>query len=439
VSAVVTIDLGEDWAVAEDPPAPPRRRPPRAALAALLVLLVLLLIGGSAAARPAFVLLADVRVQGVTTTEVGGDGIFVGVESAGRRSIARYALDGGAPIWQVSQPGPSAGLVYLADAAVLMVWVTDYPAGDGQFTVLDAATGQQLWRSAGDVMIWVPGSRYQLMRVNEPDGSLEMRYVDMRDGRPIWSRTAPAMTQVLATDGQTRPETAGFLVGYADGTVLLLARETGEVLGTGRLDPLVPVGPGGAPEPENSALINVVHGRLMVVQGTAGPITTVSAYDLPGMRLRWTVSGRLPIYPDFCGPNVCLSGSAPAVALDAATGSILWRASGWEGVQDLGGGRLLGYRNEGVQGAGILDAGTGRPIGDLGDWVPLVGTDSHLVSTPDVGNYRYTWFGVLEPAHGVVLPLGRLEGLSTGGCQPHEDLLLCRTIDARLKVWRYHE
>jgi len=437
VSAVVTIDLGEDWAVAEDPPAGPRRRPPGAALAALLVLVVLLLIGGSAAPRPAFVLLADLQVQGVTATEVGGGGIFVGLESGGHRSIARYALDGGAPIWEVSQPGPTAGLIYLADAAVLMVWVVDYPAGDGQFAVLDAATGRQLWRSAGDVMIWLPGSRYQLVRVDRPDGSLEMRYVDMRDGRALWSRTAPPMTQVLATDAQTRPEAAGFLVGYADGTVLLLARETGEVLGTRRLDPLVPIGPDGSSEPENSAMINVVHGRLMVAHGTPG-ITTVSAYDLPGMTLRWTISGQLPAYPDGCGPNVCLSGTAPAAALDAATGSILWRAPGWAGVQDLGDGRLLGYRPQGGQGGGVLDTGTGRPVGGLGDWAPLAGAGT-LLSRPDVGNYRYTWFGVLEPEHGVVLPLGRLEGLSTGGCAPQEDLLVCRTMDARLKVWRYHE
>jgi len=437
VSAVVTIDLGEDWAVAEDPPARPRRHPPAAVLAALLVLVVLLVIGGSAAPRPAFVLLADLPVQGVTATEVGGDSVFIAVESGGRRSVARYALDGGAPIWKASQPGPAAGLVYVAGADALMVWLIDYPGNEEQFTVLDAATGRRLWQSGGNVMIdRLPDSPHQLMRMTDPDGTPRISYVDMRDGRTIWTRTVPDMTQVLATDGQA----AAFLVGYADGTVLLLARETGEVLATVRLDPLVPLGPGGVPEPENSALFNVVHDRLMVGQGTIDGATTVSAYDLPGMRLQWSVSGELPIYPDACGPYVCLSGDGSgAVALDVATGSIVWRASGFDGVQDLGGGRLLGFRAGGVQRAGVLDAGTGRPVGNLGDWTPLFGANSHLVTTPDVANFRYTWFGVMEPGRGVVLPLGRLDGLSTGGCQPHEDLLLCRTVDARLKVWRYHE
>jgi outer membrane protein assembly factor BamB len=372
---------------------------------------------------------------------VGGDAIFVSAQSGGRRSISRYALDGGALIWEVSQIAPAAGLLYLAGAGALMVWVIDYPGGEGQFAVLDADTGRQLWQSAGGVMIsGLPDSRYLLMRTDDPDGSSLMRYVDMRDGRTIWSRTVPAMTQVLATDRQTRPEAAGFLVAYADGTVLLLARQTGEVLATGQLDRLVPIGPGGALEPENSALINLVKGRLLVVNGIGGPVTRVGAYDLPGMTLRWSIAGQLPVFPDSCGPNVCLSGNASAaVAVDPATGSIVWHAPGWESVQDLGGGRLLGYRAGGAQNAGILDAGTGRPVGSLGDWAPLAGTDSLLVSAPDVGDYRYTWFGVLEPEHGVVLPLGRLNGLSTGGCQPHEDLLVCRTIDTRLKVWRYQE
>jgi hypothetical protein len=248
------------------------------------------------------------------------------------------------------------------------------------------------------------------------------------------------MTQVLSTDGQTRPEAAGFLLGYADGTVLLLARQTGAVLATGHLDRLVPIGPGGLAEPEDSAQINLVGGRLMVVRGIGTPVSTVTAYDLPGMTQRWSLSGQLPVYPDVCGMNLCLSGNtSTVVAVDPAAGTTVWRAPGWESVQDLGGGRLLGYRAGGTQAAGVLDAGTGRRISDLGAWTPLGGTDSHLVSAPDVGNYRYTRFGVLEPERGRVLPLGRLEGLSTGACQPHGDLLVCRTLDTRLKVWRYHE
>lgn len=437
MSAVVTIDLGEDWAVAEDPPAPPPRRPHGAVLAALLVLVVLVLAGGSVAPRPAFVLLADLPVRGVTATDVGGDAVFVAVESGGQRSIARYALDGGAPVWEVSRSAPAAGLAYLSGAAALMVWTIDYPGDEERFVVLDAATGRQLWQSTGDVMVGrLPGSPHQLMRMEDPSGDLRMRYVDMRNGRTIWTRTVPAMTQVLATDGPA----AGFILGYADGTVLLLARETGEVLATARLDPLVPIGPDGAFEPENNAFMNVVHGRLLVEHGSADGVITLRAYELSGMTLLWSVSGRLPIYPDVCGPYVCLSGDGSgAVALDLATGSVIWRASGFDGVQDLGAGRLLGYRAGGAQAADVLDAGTGRPIGNLGDWTPLFGVNSHLVSTPDVANFRYTWFGVMELHDGVVLTLGRLAGLSTGGCQPYGDLLLCRTVDARLKVWRYHE
>jgi outer membrane protein assembly factor BamB len=439
VSAVL-IDLGEDWSVAEEPLV--RRRPGAARwpLAALLVVVVLL-AGGSVGARPAFLPLASIAVQGVTATDVGAGGVFVVVQVSGRRSVTRYTLDGGGRTWETVVPDMPEGLTHLPAAGVLVVWSFDVAVGSpSRFTVLDATSGRQLWGGAGDLVLGrSPTDRTALLLVQDGSGSTQVRYTDMRSGRPIWSRTVPAMTQMLATDAQTPPEAAGFVLAAADGTVTLVGRQTGEVLATRQFDRLVPAGAPGF-DPENNTLLNVVGGRLVVARQMGTPRAEYSSYDLPGLTRRWSRSDPgISGYPDACGRNVCVTGfGGDVVALDPADGSTLWRAPGWQGATDIGGGRLLASRSGGSQRAGILDAATGRLLRDLGDWAPLFGpTDVDLFTAPDPGNYRYTWFGALDRDRAGVRPLGKLEGLSTQGCQVYDDLLVCRTLDARLRVWRY--
>jgi outer membrane protein assembly factor BamB len=440
VSAVL-IDLGEDWSVAEEPLV--RRRPgaARGPLAALLVVVVLLLVGGSVAARPPFIPLTSIPVQGVTATDVGAGGVFVVVQVSGRRSVTRYALDGGGRTWEAVVPDLPEGVSYLPAAGALVVWsFDDAVAGPARFTVLDATTGRQLWSAVGDLVFGrSPTDRTALVLVEDGSGSTQVRYTDMRSGRAIWSRTVPAMTQMLATDEQTPAEAAGFVLAAADGTVTLVGRQTGEVLATRQFDRLVPAGAPGF-DPENNTLLNIVGGRLIVARQMGTPRAGYSSYDLPGLTRRWSradpgISG----YPDACGHNLCVTGfTGDVVALDPADGSTLWRAPGWQGATDIGGGRLLTSRSGGGPRAGILDAATGRLLRDLGDWTPLFGpTDGDLFTAPDPGNYRYTWFGALDRERDVVRPLGRLEGLSTQGCQVYDDLLVCRTLNARLQVWRY--
>jgi hypothetical protein len=180
----------------------------------------------------------------------------------------------------------------------------------------------------------------------------------------------------------------GWVLATPDGTVTLLARQTGAVLATRKIEGLLPAGSNSF-EPDNGGFINVVDGLLLVMRQMGGVRATLTSYDLPDLTPRWTQTELTPGGPDDCGPVLCVqSYSESVVGLDPRTGSIRWRAQGWQTVQNLGGGRLLGSRTGTSQNIGILDAGTGRLLETLGDWAPLPGANVELFRMPDRNDYR---------------------------------------------------
>ena len=437
MSATVVIDLGEDWAVSDEPPAGRRWRPSsRALLAALVLVAALLLTGASAAPRPAFVVLGTVEAQGTSATEVGDGAVFVGAQTLGRRSVTRYPLGGGAQDWSVTVSGPPEFLLYLPGSRTLMVESFDVEINQGRFTMLDAATGRELWTSSGRLTLDGSDADPGALLVDvDGTGATVATYTDLRTGRGQWSRAVPAYAQLVATDDDTPVAARGYLIAEADGTVSLLARHTGAVLATGQIGRLVPVPPGDFQD--QITAVNVVGDRLLVLRQQGPSKATLDSFTLPAMRHEWSRSGELSGFPYTCGPVLCLGEATDLVALDPSTGATRWHLPGWQSAQDLGGGRLLGYRQGNGQQGGILDAGTGRLLLDLGDWVPVQGPGQpELLTKPD-RNYRYTWFAALDPARPGVRVLARLAGVGTPGCDPHGDLLVCRTVDARLQVWRY--
>jgi hypothetical protein len=241
----------------------------------------------------------------------------------------------------------------------------------------------------------------------------------------------------VTTDARMPSDTAGFLVVAApDGAVTLLARDTGAVLGSLKVDQLVPVA--AASNHPDVALVEVIGGRLLLARGIGTSNGEVASYDLPGLTLRWVRSGPLPGDPWSCGANLCLSGfTGGMTALDQATGASRWSTEDWQAAGDLGGGRMLAFRDGALDHAGILDSTTGRLLADLGNWTVVSGPDIHLATRPGY-NLRSTWIGVVDPGRAVVRPVGKLDGLSTGGCISRADLLVCRTLDAKVRVWRYH-
>jgi PQQ-like domain len=439
VSATVVIDLGEDWTLADEQPVGQRRRPPsRVLLAAFVLVAVVLLTGGSAAPRPPFVALGSVPTQGTSATEVGDGAVFVGAQTLGGRTVTRYPLAGGARVWTVTVPGPPEYLRYLPGPRTLMVESYDVEANQARVAMLDAATGRRLWVSSGQMMLEAPDTEPGALLFDPDDaGAGVATYTDLRTGRALWSRAVPAGTQLVATDDGTRPDASGYVLAQADGTVTLLAGRTGAVLVTGQVGRLAPDNPAEF-DPDRQSIVNVVGDRLMVLRQMGALKATLDSYTLPSLSHQWTLSGALSGFPSGCGPVLCLAESNELVGLEPATGTTRWHTPGWAWAEDLGNGRLLGYRPGNGQQVGVLDAATGRLLLDLGDWTPVQGTGMpELLTAPDRGNYRYTWFAALDPDTPGVRVLTRLTGVGTSGCDPHGDLLVCRTLDARLQVWRY--
>jgi outer membrane protein assembly factor BamB len=306
--------------------------------------------------------------------------------------------------------------------------------------MLDAATGVRLWELSGELYLpATPEVRQALAVARGPDAPEQASYTDLRTGRAIWTRPVPAEAQIAAVDARMPSDGAGFVVVAAlDGTTTLLARDTGAVLGSMKIERLVPVDITTS-NPPDIALVEVIGGRLLVTRRIGTTEGEVASYDLPGLTLRWSRGGLLAGYPWPCGPNLCLSGFTGAMtALDPATGASRWTNEDWQAPASLGGGRLLAFRDGDLEHAGILDSTTGRLLGDLGSWAVVSGPDIHLALRPVAGRFRSTWVGVVDPGRATVRPVGMLDGLSLRGCLSRADLLVCPTMDLKVRVWRYH-
>ena len=330
MSSAVFIDLGEEWSVVEERRARERPRPGRRApLAALLLMVVLLSVGGSAVTTSPFTPLATFDAANVSAIQIGG-GVFVAGGTGTALFVARHPEDAGAMTWKTAFPNRADSLAYLPGAGVLTAWFYRQNAPN-RVTALDAATGARLWELSGDLYGPATLDGTQALTVaGDPNAPRQARYIDLRTGRAIWTRPVPARAQIVTTDVPTPSDAAGFVVVAApDGTVTLLARDTGALQGSLKVDVLVP--DDATLNQPDIAMVNVIGGRMLVSRRIGTPNGEVASYDLPGLTLGWSRSGLLPGYPWPCGPNLCLSGIAgDMTVLDPATGASRWTNKDWQ-------------------------------------------------------------------------------------------------------------
>jgi hypothetical protein len=191
-----------------------------------------------------------------------------------------------------------------------------------------------------------------------------------------------------------------------------------------------------------------VTGDLVLVHSSVDG--SVAAYDVETLALRWHIDMAFDsVDIASCGPVLCRNpGNTVPRAIDPATGEPVWSAS----VDWFSGGSFA-YQPGPPWPAGFLlmdswvvDARTGEPVIDLGEWIPAHSGRGPLsgVGSTDVFLVRYelgsgpanglTWFARLhfDPPH--IEVLGSVPSDSSG-CLTDARLVVCPDR-GELHIWR---
>ncbi|MEV1330552.1 PQQ-binding-like beta-propeller repeat protein [Micromonospora costi] len=427
---MTVIDLGE---LRDHPKPSPDRPRPRAVgrplRTALVSLLVLATLAGAAPAPG--------RVAAVVPSSPVGKAFFVddlvvvdepvGEVTSGDRDLTAYPMPErpasppprAEPLWRVRVPvGGYVQWIEPHDDALLLT-VNSRTETDGETIALHARTGQVRWRQPGIVRSGRTGSLF-LQRMRD-DGVWTLRAVDVGSGRVTWS--------------------------LGD-----LPRSPDYRLRDGAIDRVVVFGPGDEVEvrdPANGAVLaraglrpdafaelsGLVVGDLVVLIDDQ----TVTAYDLDRLERRWVVPLPAVEFVGPCGEVLCTwVRDGGLQALDPATGALRWRTSGWDAVMETRSGHLLVVTfRDGRGWYGVLDAGTGGQIADLGDWSMLaaVEPDGPLVGIRPGRGGRLTPYE-LDLAD---VRLRALDAIPSASelCQAGPDGMMCRRPDGSFGVWRW--
>ncbi|MGK5739111.1 outer membrane protein assembly factor BamB family protein [Micromonospora sp. URMC 103] len=426
---MTVIDLGEVGGFPATRPPRPRPRMAGRPLRTVVVLLLVLVTLAGAAPAPGRIA-ATVPGSPLADAFLVGDLVVVadpvdGV-SSGVLELTAYPLPERPtaaprrpePRWRVRLP-----LVYsiwgLHERDGMLLVTTGRGQGEGDTIALRAATGQIRWRQSG-----VAGSETSgplLLKRLEADGRAALRAVRPDSGEVVWS-----LPDV--------PQSAYSLSAGAVDRVVLI-RPGGEVEVRDPLTRMLlrhaDLRPG-APPAELSG--QVVDGLLVLADERM-----VTAHDLDGLERRWALALPAMGYVERCATLLCVhSGGNDVRAVDPATGALRWRTSGWDGVVTARSGRLLvvTVRDNRTR-YGVLDAGTGRQMADLGDWRLL---SSNEPDNPLLG---------IRPGHPGRLALHELDLVAARFrlrdmipdvselCQAGPDAVLCRRLDGSFGVWRW--
>jgi outer membrane protein assembly factor BamB len=293
-------------------------------------------------------------------------------------------------------PGVSvtAGLVLLGLDPVEMTWVDSdgftYSNPYNRATLaLDAATGAERWRLAGDLG---PGGTDGTSMMFESVGSgvlTRLRRVRLSDGRDLWSRPAPGVVTWTMTWNGVEPDLVVTLT--ETGEVSVLRYADGTLVHQGRL-------PGRGRDFWMSGA-----GSDLLVTRTNGPsISTV--YRPADLSEKWHVAARIDYLAD-CGPLLCSLDDRGVAGRDPATGREVWRQGEMHGVADAGPGHVLLFDGSPGGIMQLVDAATGRQLGGLRYGTPA--------SAPRAAPMVITRRATASPGRQLVLRLDPATGVQT--------------------------
>jgi outer membrane protein assembly factor BamB len=332
---------------------------------------------------------------------------------AGPPTVAAYDLPTGELRWSTSTGAAVAAYGVRPAGDVLLVPTDSLPTEHGEAdglmsnhqsvratVALDAATGEQLWRSDGDGVASVARGDAMLAETDQFGVITALRLVGLRDGQVVWRHAIAPAEQWTTIAENGRPTAVVTVTATGDATVYRY--EDGAVLHRRRL-------------PWNgvySATLFPADPYLVVVR-TASAQTVATIYRAADLRPLWR-SDELTGYVTGCGVLICTAGVRGVVGRESATGREIWRRNDMNFVWDLGGGRLLltAAANLASGTTVLVDTASGRTIGRpfrgqqafsadaAGSLLLLRGTrtrpDQTVVNRLDLASGRQTVIGAVE-------------------------------------------
>ncbi|MEV4655761.1 PQQ-binding-like beta-propeller repeat protein [Micromonospora sp. NPDC049301] len=420
------IELGEVGE--QSTPVRPARRPRAAGrpLRCAAVLLLALVVLAGATPGPWRIVTVVPAVSGAAAYLAEG-GVFVVDPSTptGDRYLTAYAQpsptagSGVRRRWQAPLVGVGTYLDVRVERGLVLLVGVSAAAGVVETTAFDAATGEQRWQLPG-VPLWTSDAALLLMS-SLSDGPGVVRRVAPDTGRVAWSVPVPP------------PGEPGFHGSAAGVDQVVLVQPTGEVqvhdAGSGRLVSGVDTLPGDRSAVQRAEVVGDL--LLLVSPGS----TRMVAYELPGLRPRWTAEVPLVAYALDCGGLLCVVQQTGGMqTLDPATGLVRWSDPDQDTLADVRQDRLLVLGPD--QRYAVRDAATGRARVDLGRWdlAPVLRRDDPLIGMRPGDGGRLV-VAELDLAAGRPRILDVLPGV-VGGCQAAPPVLLCRRLDGSTALWR---
>jgi len=396
---MVLIDLGEVTGQ-ERPPAVPvdHRRLLRVALAVLSIAGLLVIAGSArgpaAGVRPLWTI-DDFR--GDDSVVLAGQTAYVSRLAVGRPQVAAYDLAGGKLRWTAvtgeqigTQPTRPAGDIVLAPTDPVTSKVAMPDGGEYLYlsprttVALDARTGKELWRTAGNAM---PSAGTGTALV-VGDGAL--RLVRLRDGGEIWRRSMAAPAGWTPLPDYRHPEaiaTAGqdgllSVFGYADGKL----RATSKVPWETRT---------------RSATLLPAGRNLAVIRDDPSRDSTTTVYSADDLRPLWSAG-----YLSPCGELLCSVAVDGVIGRDPATGREVWSAPDARNMFPAGDNRVLLAQNLDLTKDQLVDSRTGRPLGP-----PVLGAQAY--NYEETENLYFVRPSARPPGRLVVTRLDLADGAQT--------------------------
>jgi hypothetical protein len=422
------IDLDLLFPEAETEPWPVNLR--RRWLVTGMFLLVLLLTSGATVpAQPGLPAVRTATLVNTASYRILGDALYITEARADGNWITAYPLAPGPARWttRVANLADAVGMETVAD--VVMVGLFQVNVAGDHTVALDRRTGAVRWRSLLN-LAGVDRVRGRVVLTGFPAAGLgsgapsaRIEVLTAGTGQRVWGYLRDSACEADLPYSVDRGGT-GLALLCRDGSLTLLDLGTGAVRATVR-----------APVALSPRVVGLPD-RVLITYPSAGGTVLVS-YDQAGLRPQWTTTIEAGNYGILdCGPRICLGDSVAEVALDRATGKVVWQ------VRPVGFASPLTDRYVLVAPAQLgdvelVDVGTGRVIMQLGSWT----AESAPVGPPmfyqSDGATGRTWVARLGYGDSAVEVLGFVPNARSETCVSNGGYLVCRTVKDTVAVWRY--